>query len=415
MTDYSAAFREATDPATSQARLGELANEVPEVRAAIAEHPSAYDALLTWLSQLQDPAVDAALLRRAGGTVPATPPPAAPALDVYATMQSPAAAVAVATPSAAQVTAPATPAAASGRWQEPTRSLSLKWGSYQPRYLIAVALVVLPLVLSPLLPLLAYRTNYSVYNALIIVAALLPAIGWVAALVIIPSTGVRRGIAVPLVLLGAYGGAMSIGIGGLGLVFAMLAWLILRGRPGLSYLVLIATPGALVITAIGMDYRFYDVRFIFSLLALLLLVGLAWLARAIATKRRPVSFVKAPPVDREAVEHAARVAHVKQWEAAYAEAHGGHLPPAGFVPPMAAMPTGETGKTNTLAILALVFGFGGGLLGIIFGHMARAQIRRTGEQGWGLATVGLVLGYVGVVGLIVVGILYVVLFGLAFR
>jgi hypothetical protein len=49
--------------------------------------------------------------------------------------------------------------------------------------------------------------------------------------------------------------------------------------------------------------------------------------------------------------------------------------------------------TNTMAILALIFGLAGGLLGIFFGHIARAQIRRTGEQGWGLATAGLVLGY----------------------
>lgn len=50
--------------------------------------------------------------------------------------------------------------------------------------------------------------------------------------------------------------------------------------------------------------------------------------------------------------------------------------------------------TNTMSILALIFAFVFSPLGIVFGHIARGQIRRTGEQGAGLATAGLVLGYV---------------------
>ncbi|MCJ0907040.1 DUF4190 domain-containing protein [Rhodococcus sp. ARC_M6] len=49
--------------------------------------------------------------------------------------------------------------------------------------------------------------------------------------------------------------------------------------------------------------------------------------------------------------------------------------------------------TNTFAILALIFGILGGVLGIVFGHIALSQIRRTGENGRGLAIAGLVLGY----------------------
>jgi len=67
-------------------------------------------------------------------------------------------------------------------------------------------------------------------------------------------------------------------------------------------------------------------------------------------------------------------------------------------------------RTNTLAILALVFGIAGGVLGIIFGHLARAQIRRTGEEGWGMATAGLVLGYIGTSASIIVLALYVTFF-----
>ena len=63
-------------------------------------------------------------------------------------------------------------------------------------------------------------------------------------------------------------------------------------------------------------------------------------------------------------------------------------------------PTSATRRTNPWAIAALVCGilaFCGlgpiGIAAIILGHKARGQIRRTGENGYGLAKAGLVLGY----------------------
>jgi len=53
-----------------------------------------------------------------------------------------------------------------------------------------------------------------------------------------------------------------------------------------------------------------------------------------------------------------------------------------------------SGRTNTMAILALVFAFVFWPLGIVFGHLARRQIRQTGEGGAGLASAGLILSYV---------------------
>jgi hypothetical protein len=53
-------------------------------------------------------------------------------------------------------------------------------------------------------------------------------------------------------------------------------------------------------------------------------------------------------------------------------------------------------RTNGAAVAALVFGiipFFGGVPAIVLGHVARAQIRRTGERGDGVAVAGLVLGY----------------------
>jgi len=64
-------------------------------------------------------------------------------------------------------------------------------------------------------------------------------------------------------------------------------------------------------------------------------------------------------------------------------------------------------RTNTLAILALVFGILGGYLALIFGHLALSQIKRSGEQGRGLAITGLILGYfwVAVTVIIVIGVI----------
>ena len=59
-----ALIAEASNPATSLARLQEIAASHPEARAAIAGNPSTYPDLLTWLGQLGDPAVNEALRQR---------------------------------------------------------------------------------------------------------------------------------------------------------------------------------------------------------------------------------------------------------------------------------------------------------------------------------------------------------------
>lgn len=52
-------------------------------------------------------------------------------------------------------------------------------------------------------------------------------------------------------------------------------------------------------------------------------------------------------------------------------------------------------RTEPLAIASLVSSFVISLLGIIFGHIALARIRRSGDGGRGLAVAGLVIGYAG--------------------
>ncbi len=85
--------------------------------------------------------------------------------------------------------------------------------------------------------------------------------------------------------------------------------------------------------------------------------------------------------------------------APYPGAPGWGVPP--YTPPA---------RTNALAIISLVAGcaqfafcFLSSIVAVVTGHIARRQIKRTGEQGAGFALAGLILGYVGL-GLTVLGI-----------
>lgn len=71
-------------------------------------------------------------------------------------------------------------------------------------------------------------------------------------------------------------------------------------------------------------------------------------------------------------------------------------------------------RTNVLAIVALIAAFVIPLAAIICGHIALNQIKKTGENGRGLALAGTVLGYVfTVLGLLFV-IAYFAFFAFAF-
>lgn len=49
---------------TDQMQMAEIAQKAPELYAALAQNPNLYPALVDWLSQLNDPAVNAALANR---------------------------------------------------------------------------------------------------------------------------------------------------------------------------------------------------------------------------------------------------------------------------------------------------------------------------------------------------------------
>ena len=85
--------------------------------------------------------------------------------------------------------------------------------------------------------------------------------------------------------------------------------------------------------------------------------------------------------------------------------------PAPAAPAYAAAPAAP--KTNVLAIVSLVSAFFISLVAIITGHIALSQIKKTGEQGRGLAIAGLVLGYLGLVAGIIFGIIWIAVIGTA--
>ncbi|MFD4420748.1 DUF4190 domain-containing protein [Agromyces sp. NPDC058484] len=60
-------------------------------------------------------------------------------------------------------------------------------------------------------------------------------------------------------------------------------------------------------------------------------------------------------------------------------------------------------KTNVLAIVSLVASIAGFIIwgigfvaGVICGHISLSQIKKTGEQGRGMAVAGLIIGYIGI-------------------
>lgn len=76
-------------------------------------------------------------------------------------------------------------------------------------------------------------------------------------------------------------------------------------------------------------------------------------------------------------------------------------------------------QTNGMAIAALVCGvaqvflwFLAAIPAIVLGHMARKQIRQTGEQGDGMALAGMILGYIGLA-LTVLFVIIIVILGVA--
>ena len=87
---------------------------------------------------------------------------------------------------------------------------------------------------------------------------------------------------------------------------------------------------------------------------------------------------------------------------------GWQVPPQGGYPhgqqygqPYGGYPYAPPQRTNGMAIASMVLGilwlyWIGSILALVFGYVAKKQIRERGETGGGMATAGIVLGWVGV-------------------
>ncbi|GAA1059136.1 DUF4190 domain-containing protein [Agromyces bracchium] len=64
---------------------------------------------------------------------------------------------------------------------------------------------------------------------------------------------------------------------------------------------------------------------------------------------------------------------------------------------MTAATTPQTDRWNVFAIIAFVTVWFTVILGLIFGHIALSQIRKSGEKGRGLALAAVIIGWIAVV------------------
>jgi hypothetical protein len=84
----------------------------------------------------------------------------------------------------------------------------------------------------------------------------------------------------------------------------------------------------------------------------------------------------------------------------------GYYPPPGYLPYGQPYPGMPKAGTNGFAIASMVLGivwiYGvGSILALVFGYIARSQIKRNPQGGDGMAIAGIVLGWVGLVGIVV--------------
>ena len=124
------------------------------------------------------------------------------------------------------------------------------------------------------------------------------------------------------------------------------------------------------------------------------------------------------PAGRACAAHPAAGARIRRARAPPPPpAYGQPAPAYGETAPAYGQPATAYGqppaaKTNTLAIISLIASIAGivilwgigSIAGVICGHISLSQIKKTGEQGRGMAIAGLVIGYAGIV-LAIIGII----------
>ncbi len=167
--------------------------------------------------------------------------------------------------------APAEPEPVPPGWREPASLLPLRWGSYRARYLAGLALILGGGLLVQL------TSAYSL--GVLPVGILLHVTGWC----ILPGIGWRRVLAsgvsalMTIVLLNGASATVFLAI-------PLAAWLFVRQRPLLSYLV-IAVP-LLASAPLSQLFPDYGWGVVVLPIAGALLAGAAWLGRSLAAMSR---------------------------------------------------------------------------------------------------------------------------------
>ncbi len=166
--------------------------------------------------------------------------------------------------------APADPA-----WVEPASRIRLRWGRYRARWIVGLALIMIGTGL------ILLTSAYSL--SFFLIGMPIHAAGW-----IIQPTSVARRVAVVLPALGvsalllagpSFAGFFAVPLG---------CWLLVRFRPGMSWLVL-ALPivSGILLTNV---FVYYSQAWISAVVSTVVVVASAWIARAIAqraARRRP--------------------------------------------------------------------------------------------------------------------------------
>ena len=83
----------------------------------------------------------------------------------------------------------------------------------------------------------------------------------------------------------------------------------------------------------------------------------------------------------------------------YGQQPGGYQ--QGYPPPAPQQSGGTNGFSIASLVLGILWMYGiGSILALVFGYIAKSQIRERGQSGSGMATAGIVLGWIGVAGTI---------------
>lgn len=158
------------------------------------------------------------------------------------------------------------------RWREPASAFPLRWGSYRSRLTIGLVLVFAGGLI------LQFTSAYSLVA--LPAGILLHVVGWC----ILPGIGWRRVLGAALGTLSSImmlNGASSTVF----LAAALAAWLFVRQRPLVSYLVLVIP--AITAYLLSQQFSQYGSGALVLSIGAATLIGAAWLARSLAVITRP--------------------------------------------------------------------------------------------------------------------------------